>query len=119
MGSLICRLCLIGQYIEVMAVRGRFLVTPSSYIKLVRAVYRQRMFFVFGTLFRHVALLVTEISRQDQNFRISPRTCMLCKSDVIFHTILSSADIFNQRFKIIFQDYHLSVKQFGSRSGLA
>ena len=31
--------------------------------------------FLFGTIFRHDALLVTEISRQNQNFRIIPRMC--------------------------------------------
>ena len=54
--------------------RGKFPAAPSNYIKLVRAVYRQRIYYIFGTIFKHVALLVTEISRQDQNFRSIPRT---------------------------------------------
>ena len=37
---------------------------------------------------------------------------------VILHTLLSSADFFqNQLFQKKNQDYHQSVKQFGSRSG--
>ena len=39
-----------------------------KFIKLVRAVYRQNDISLFVTVFRHVALLVTEISHQDQNF---------------------------------------------------
>ena len=31
---------------------------------------------LFGKIFRHVALLVTEISRQNQNFQIIPRIQM-------------------------------------------
>ena len=44
MRSLICTVCLICQCIEGMALWGRFSVAPSSYTKLVRAVYRQRMY---------------------------------------------------------------------------
>ena len=40
-----CTVCLIGQCIEGMAVLGCFLATPSSYIKLVRAVSKQRMYY--------------------------------------------------------------------------
>ena len=37
---------------------------------------------------------------------------------LILHALLSSADFFqNQLFKKFFQEYHQSVKQFGSRSG--
>ena len=40
----ICTVCLKYQCIEGMVVLGRFLVAPSSYTKLVKAVYRQRMY---------------------------------------------------------------------------
>ena len=45
MGSLLCTVSQIGQCIEGMAVLGSFLAAPSSYIKLVRAVYRQRIYY--------------------------------------------------------------------------
>ena len=38
-----------------------------SYIKHVRTVHRRKI--VFGTIFKHVVLLVTEILRQELNFR--------------------------------------------------
>ena len=37
---------------------------------------------LFGTLFRHFVLLVTEISRQDQNIQNSPRIIIFFSSDV-------------------------------------
>ena len=48
--------------------QGRFPATASS----SSGVYTKNI-LLFGTIFRHVALLFTEISRQDQNFRIIPR----------------------------------------------
>ena len=38
----------------------------------------------------------------------------------VFHELLLSADFFllNELFQIFFQEYHQSVKQFGSRSGM-
>ena len=38
-------ICLIGQCIEGMAVLGRFLAAPSSYIKLIKAAYKQRIYY--------------------------------------------------------------------------
>ena len=47
---------------------------PTSYTQFVSVVYRQRMnLYLVQFSGRHVAMLVTEIPRQDQNFRIIPR----------------------------------------------
>ena len=67
-----CTLCLVSAF-RVWLFGGRFPVAPSSYINPFSAVYRQIIIFLFGTIFRHVALLVTEILRQDQNFQNIPR----------------------------------------------
>ena len=53
-------------------------MAPSSYIKLVRAVYNKIMYFI-DTIFRHVALLVTELSRHDENFQNTPRKLKLLR----------------------------------------
>ena len=84
-----CEVCLIGQCIEGMVVleytSGRSFNMFKLQKNLSKRCYRppppppvytkmQKNVFVFCTIFRHVALLlVTEISRQDQNLRIIPR----------------------------------------------
>ena len=45
--------------------QDRFPVAPLNNIKLVRAVYR---ILLFGTIFRHVAELVTELSARIRTF---------------------------------------------------
>ena len=40
-----CIVCLIGQCIEGRAVLGSCLAAPSSYIRFVRAVYKQRIYY--------------------------------------------------------------------------
>ena len=42
-------------------------------------------------------------------------TCLLFAYWVILYAFLSSADFFQNHFKKIFQEYHQSVKQLGSR----
>ena len=66
--------------------------------------------------FHHVEFLsffanLTNIGEMEQNSFNS------LLSGKIFHAFLSSADFFqSQLFKKFFQEYNLSLKQFGSRS---
>ena len=62
---------MIVHFIGVWLFWGSCLVVSSSYIKLIRAIYRQRI-YIIGKIVRHVALLVTEISWHKQNFMINP-----------------------------------------------
>ena len=71
--SFIFTVCLIGQCIREWLFWGRFPGAPSSYINLVRVVYRQRIHNNYLVqFFSYVALLVTEKSHHDQNFWIIP-----------------------------------------------
>ena len=54
-----------------MAFRGRFPIAQSGVLT--------KNVLLFGTISMHVALLVTEISRQDQNFRVVLR--IYCQID--------------------------------------
>ena len=65
----ICTVCLIGQCIKVWLFQGRF-----RWLHQVTLNLSERCIDKEYPIFRHVALLVTEISRQDQNIRIIPRT---------------------------------------------
>ena len=56
-----------------MAVSGLISGRSFKLHKTCQSSIKTKNVFVFGAIFRHVALLVTEISRQDQNFRIIPR----------------------------------------------
>ena len=73
MRSLICIVCLIGQCIEDRAVLGSFSGRSFKLHKNCQSGVYIKNILLFDTIFRHVALLVTDISRQDQNFRIIPR----------------------------------------------
>ena len=73
MRPLICTVYLIGQCIEGMAVLGSFSGRSFKLHKTSQSGVSTKNILLFDTIFRHVALLVTEISRQDQNFRIIPR----------------------------------------------
>ena len=69
---------------------------------------------------RIVSYCTTMDSRYALELKTNPLTwCKLFACWVIFHAFLSYADFFqNHFFKKFFQEYHQSVKQFGSRSGL-
>ena len=61
---------------------GCFGVDFWSLLRVTQKLYEQLIDkecinFVFSAIFRHVTLLVTKISCQDQNFRIIPRRCHL------------------------------------------
>ena len=53
--------------------QDRISVAPLSYIKVVKAVYRQIIYYHLVQFSGMMHLLVTYISRQDQNFRNIPR----------------------------------------------
>ena len=73
MRSLICTVCLIGQCIEDMVDLGSFSGRSFKLNKTCQSDVQTKNILLFDTNFGHVAMLVTEISSQDQIFRIIPR----------------------------------------------
>ena len=57
-----------------MAVLGSFPGCSYKLHKTCQSGVQTKNTLLFDTIFRHIALLVTKISHQDQNFRIIPRT---------------------------------------------
>ena len=66
--SNICTVCLIGKCIEGMAVLGQISGCSFKLHKTCQSGVETKNILLFCTVFRHVALLVTEISRQDRTF---------------------------------------------------
>ena len=52
--------------------RGRFSGRSFKLHNTCQSSVKTKKILLFGTIFKHVALLVTEISGPDQNFRIIP-----------------------------------------------
>ena len=59
--------------IEGMAISGYISGRSFKLHKTCQSSIQTKHILLLGTIFRHVALLVTEISHQDQNFQIIPR----------------------------------------------
>ena len=74
MTSPTCSVCLIGQCIEGMAVLGYISGRSFKLHQTCQSSVQTKNILLFGKIFRHVVSLVTEISHQDQNFKIIPRT---------------------------------------------
>ena len=79
-----------------------FQVAPSSYINLSKLCI-DKEYILFCTIFRHVALLVTEISHQNQNFRIIPRMSKISEVSVLIQTISCTSTTAETRAKIWYQ----------------